>query len=504
MKVTTEKLPKSLLALDIEIDRTQVEKSLDRAARRISQKYNIPGFRKGKAPRFIVENYFGRAVLMEEANEDLINRSFRAALEQEQIEPVGQASLNPEDVHFDEEPFHFRVTVPVAPTVTLPAYRDIRVDVEETPVTDEMVEQALEARRERHVVLREPEEPRPAQQGDQLTVQMETFVDGELLDERQEGEEIPETTLVLEPDRLVTGLYDGVLGIMPDETREITVHMPEDHENEQVRDKDVTFKVTLKRIEERMLPEWDELPVLEESEGTLDDLRAETRTQLEERQRSERERETIDKYIERVVEQTEYDIPDAMIQREAERLLDEQGQAFERYGISLDQMLQYRGQTREQAAEELLPQAEDRLKTRLAMQEIVKAEGFTIGDHEIEREVGRIVEAYEEQERDVARALLSTQLRSTVASSVLDQKLRKRLFAIATGTPEPADEGQDATASADEPASTLAEAEQPAAEDAATGENLQAAEPVADDASPADQAPELSSDAEQATESTKA
>src|SRR5689334_11592237 len=188
VKVTTEKLPKSLLALDIELDREQVEKGLDRAARRLSQKYNIPGFRKGKAPRFIVENYFGRPALIDEASEDLINKAFKEALDQENIDPVGQASLV--EVSFDESPYHFRVTVPVPPTTTLPDYRAIQAPFEEDEITDEMVAEAMDSRRERHVVLREPEEPRPAQQGDQLTVQLESFLDGEPLEERAEGAEI--------------------------------------------------------------------------------------------------------------------------------------------------------------------------------------------------------------------------------------------------------------------------------------------------------------------------
>jgi len=160
VKVTKEKLPKSLLSLEIELDREQVEKGLDRAARRLSQKYNIPGFRKGKAPRFIVENYFGRPTLIEEASEDLINKAFKQALDQEGINPVGQASLA--NISFDEPPYRFSVTVPVPPTTTLPDYRAIQAPFEPDELTDEMVADAMDTRRERHVVLREPEEPRPA------------------------------------------------------------------------------------------------------------------------------------------------------------------------------------------------------------------------------------------------------------------------------------------------------------------------------------------------------
>src|SRR4029078_1375191 len=131
----------------------------------------------------------------------------------------------------------------------------------------------------------------------------------------------PESTVVLEPGRLIAGLYDGLLGIAPEETREILAHMPEDHATEKVRDKDVTFKVKLLRLQERLLPEWDELPVLEEFEGTLDELRDKTRSELAETIRTNGERDTIDAYIKQLVEQTEYDIPDALIEQEADELL---------------------------------------------------------------------------------------------------------------------------------------------------------------------------------------
>ena len=431
MKVTSEKLPKSLLALDIELDRDQVEKGLDRAARRLSQKVNIPGFRKGKAPRFIVENYYGRSALIEEAYEDLVNKAFKAALDQEQIAPVGQANL--ENVNFNEAPFHFRVTVPVAPTTILPDYRAIRVPFEPRELTDEMLSEALESRRERHVVLREPEEPRPAQQGDQLTVQLESFLNGEPLEERAEGAPPPESTIVLEPGRLIPGLYEGLIGISPDEEREVIAHMPEDHANEKVRDKDVTFNVKLLRLQERLLPEWDELPVLEEFEGTLDDLRAKTREELAENLRLNSERETIDAYIKQLIEQTGYDVPDAMIEQEADDLLHQRGHEFERYGINLDQMLQYRGQTHDEAVEELKPQAEERLKSMLVLREIVRSEGLAADESEIEAEIARLLDTYEEDQRERAQVLLSTQMRPTIAGTVIDKKLRDRLFEIATG-----------------------------------------------------------------------
>ncbi len=449
MKVTTEKLPKSLMALDIELNRDQVERGLDRAARRLSQKYTIPGFRKGKAPRFIIENYFGRQALLEEASEDLINKAFKEALEQTQITPVGQPTLQGIE---SAEPFRFRVMVPVPPTVTLPDYRAIRLPLEIEPVSDETVEYALSSVRDKHVVLRELEEPRPAQAGDQLTVKLESFVDGEPLEQRSEGQEIEDSTLVLESGRLVEELYNGLIGANVGDALEITAKMPEDHANEKVRGKEVTFKVQVGAIQERLLPEWDELPVLENFEGTLDEFRAKTRRELEDSARNVAERKVLDTYIDTLVEQSEYDIPDVLIREQADRLLHDQEREFSRYGITLEQMLQYRGKTHDEAVDELLPEAERQMKVTLALQDIVRQEQFDISDEEIDAEIQRVVQDYSEEERANAMRVLAGQLRSNIANIVLDRKLRSRLLAIAIGeapplptteSAEPASDAQD-------------------------------------------------------------
>ncbi|HWQ13934.1 MAG TPA: trigger factor [Roseiflexaceae bacterium] len=453
MKVTTEKLPKSLLALDIELDREQVEKGLDRAARRISQKYNIPGFRKGKAPRFIVENYVGRAALLDEASDDLLNKAFRAALEQEQIEPVGPAHL--EHVNLDAEPFHFRVTVPLSPTVQLADYRAIRVPLEIPTITDEMVEEAMNERRERHVVLRDLEEERPVQDGDQLTVELDVIVDGKPLDEREPGTPPPPTALVMDRERLAPGLYDGLLGAVVGQTVAVISQMPADHHNERVAGKAVQFVVKVNKIQERLLPEWDELTTLEEFEGTLDELREKTRAELAEAARTSAERQVIDTYIERLVEQSTFDIPDVLIEREADRLLHNQEYSqYERYGVKAEQVYQLQNRKREDILQEMLPQGEERLKITLALREVVRAENLQIEDAEIDREVDRMVQDYEEQQRERARQILSTELRSSVASNVLDKKLRDRLLAIATGAepPQPEPAAASETSGAGQPA----------------------------------------------------
>jgi trigger factor len=466
VKVTTEKLPHSLMALDIELDKSQVERGLDRAARRLSQKYTVPGFRKGKAPRFIIENYFGRDALIEEASEDLINKSFREALDQANIVPVGPADL----VGIESaDPFRFRVMVPVEPSAALPDYRAIREDLMIEPVTDEMLSRSMEALRDKHVVLQELDELRPARQGDQLTVQLESLVEDEPLEERPEDSEIPESTLVLEPDRLVDELYQGLLGADVGEDYEIVAQMPDDHANEQVRGKQVTFKVHVVSIQERLLPDWQELPTLEEFEGDFEALREQTRNDLAESARLAAERQVLDTYIEKLLAQTEFDIPEVLIREQAEMMLRQQGQQFERYGITLEQMLQYRGKTHDEAVEELMPDAKRQVQTSLAIQQVVAAEGIDAGDDEIDAEIQTMLNDYPVEQHIGVEQVLSGQLRPTVASAVIDRKLRERLIEIATGnapalatgsaTPEPAETAAtDATPAGVETGTTAADA----------------------------------------------
>jgi trigger factor len=243
----------------------------------------------------------------------------------------------------------------------------------------------------------------------------------------------------MDEKRLAPGLYDGLLGAVVGQTIAVISRMPEDHQNERVAGKEVQFVVKVDKIQERLLPEWDELTTLEEFEGTLDELREKTRAELVEAARASAERLVIDTYIERLVEQSTYDIPDVLIEREADRLLHNQEYyQYERYGVKAEQVYKLQNRDRDEILKGMLPQGEERLKINLALREVVRAEDLQLEDAEIDSEVDRLVEEYEEQQRDQARQLLSTELRSSVASNVLDKKLRDRLMAIATGieTPE--------------------------------------------------------------------
>lgn len=429
MKVTTEKLPQSIVSLQIELDRDRLERGLDQAARRLSQKYPVRGFRPGKAPRFIIEQTYGRQALLEEATDDLINKAYRDVLKQEQITPVGQPSL--QEIS-STDPFTFRVNIPVPPTVTVGDYRAIRMALEVDPISDEQFDRALESLRDKHVVLQELDEPRPAQDGDQLRVNLSTIVPAADPEAEPDVEAPNEQTLDLVQGRLIDELYTALIGANVGDNVETQAQMPDDHANEDVRGKLITFKVEVLGMQSRLLPDWEDLPTLEEFDGSLDELRAKTRAEMEEAVRKAAERKLTDAFVEQLLESTDFDIPVAIVRDLAESMLEEQGQQFERYGITLDQMLQYRGKTRDDALDELMPEAERQTKVTLALQEVVKAEALTVDQDDFETELARMLAEYAEGERAQIEQILRSQLQNTVASAALDRKLRARIIDIVT------------------------------------------------------------------------
>jgi trigger factor len=461
VKITTEKLPKSLISLKIEIDRDQFERGLDQAARRLSQKFPIHGFRPGKAPRFIIERTFGRAALIEEATEQLINSAYKKAIQQEKIEVVGPPTLERID---SIEPFIFTVNVPVPPTVTLGDYRKIRIPLVVEPVTEQMLKNALEDTFDEHTTLQELDEPRPAQRGDQVELRLRMRVAGTDTETSAETEESStaatetlaeaaeatseadqnnnaddnqsqwrEEIVVLEPHRLSNELYNGLVGMNIGEKKTIVAVVPDDHPNESSRGKKIIYDVELIGIKHRIVPSQEELLALENFNGTFDEFQQFVRSELEEHQLRRAEQEQLNAFIEQLVEQSTFDIPDVIVRDVAESMLEEQGQQFARFGITIDNVLQYRGMTRDQAIEELLPEAEKQVKVNLALAEVIKQEKITVSPEEIEAEIKELLERYDEQQRPQLEKSLRGQLLSSVVSMVIDKKLRARIKAIASG-----------------------------------------------------------------------
>lgn len=430
MKVTSERLPRSLMKLTVEMDEATVEKELDRAARSLSQKVRVPGFRPGKVPRPILERFYGRQALVEEASEGIINAGFRQALEQEGIEPIGQASLD--DVQFLTAPYTFVIQIPVDPVTRIADYTDFRQVLEVPDISAVVLQRALDEARERHVVLREPEEARAASQGDLVSAEVDAQRDGVSINGREPGQAAPSTDLILEPGRLVEGLMEGINGMTIGENRQISAFLPDDYANAEMRGAPVIFDVTLRRIQERILPDWEELPTLESFEGTLADFKVRTSDELAKNANTNSENRLINAFVDRLVAGAVYDYPDVAIEQEADRLLSTQEAEYTRYGTTAAAVYKQMGQDRAELVKRLLPEGEERLKRNLAMREFVLAEGLTVGDEEIDEEIGAMLGDYSGDQREAMLGLLRGQMVTSIANSVLDKKMRARIVEIAT------------------------------------------------------------------------
>ncbi len=457
MKITREKLPKSRVALDIELEASQVEKGLDRAAKRISEKHHIPGFRKGKVPRFIIERYFGREQLLQEATGDLIKKAFNDAVKEESIVVAGTPSV---ESIISTDPFQFRVVVPIPPTVVIPDYHTFRFPLEIEPVTDELVEQQMEALREKHSVLKELETPRPAQDGDQLTVAFrQTIVDQPQASDdeaphpaSESDDEAPhpasesddaeqEATLELDQERLVPAFYNGLLGVTIGEQREISTEIGDDSPDEELRGNLVDFTIKVLNIQEHVLPNWEDLPALENFEGTLDDLREHLRQYTEFQMRNHAEKKLLDQFLEAMMEQSEFDIPDAIIEQTANNFLDEQMQQYQQRGIDLEQILQQQGKSRDDVIQEMLPEAEKQVQSSLMLQEVIRREHLNVSEQEVQHELATVLHHYQGDIHDFEDKAVAHQLLQQLAQEIISRKLNERLIAIATGQASTLEDG---------------------------------------------------------------
>lgn len=370
MKYTIERLPESRVAIDVEIEQEAVEAAVNRIARRLAQRARIPGFRPGKAPRYIVEMHFGRSTLYEEASEELVKETLREIVDKGEIEPVGQAEVE----KLELEPFSFRLVIPVRPTVTLGDYRALRFPEEVYQVTDEDVEHALKHLQDEQTVWKEPDPLRPAQVGDRLTADLLGRVEEKTIEDRK-GVEI-----VVGNEELLPG-FEALVGVEAGQVVEIAATLPAELEDKELAGRPASFTVTVHGLKEPEVPPLDDefARNLGEGEETLAALRARLRDTLEERARTQARDKVLEQMLNGVVEGATLELPQAMVDDEAQSLFEEQAAQFKTYGISLDQYLRYAGQTEEEYRKLFALQAPGRLRRYLVLREFLRAEGLQEG-----------------------------------------------------------------------------------------------------------------------------
>jgi trigger factor len=440
LNVTAERLENCQVELTIEVDEKRVEQELRRVARSASRRRRIPGFRPGKAPHDVVVRFFGKDALYQKVLENLGQAVFKEALEKEGIEPFAQAELT--EVQF--EPMILKMVVSVAPIVELGDYRQLRLAPPEVTVSDEQVESALKNIQAQHGQWQPVE--RPAQLDDQVIVDIESTVEGEVVLSNQERALL----LKAESPYPVPGFNEQIVGMVIGEDREFDLTYPENLANEKLAGQESHFKVHLHDLKKLVLPEMDDDLARTVGVETFDELKTKVRENLQVEAEQEAESRFASEILTATVERARIEFPPVLLERELDNLLEEQERALrQREGLTLDNWLEINKKSKEEYRDELHPRTVERLKRGLALGKVVELEGITVEEEEVEGQIERMSSPFGEQ-ADKARDIFSSpdNMRS-IASDLLTGKALQRLVAIAKGEVE-AEEIEDETAEPEE------------------------------------------------------
>ena len=400
MSLQVEKLEKNMAKLTIETGVEEFEKAIEKAYQKQKKQISIPGFRKGKVPRQMVEKMYGKEVFFEEAANILIPDAYDKALDECEEDIVSSPQIEVTQIEAGK-PFVFTATVALKPEVKLGKYKGVKVDKMDTAVTEEEVDAQLEKERQnnaRNITV----EDRPVKDGDMTTLDFEGFVDGEAF-EGGKGENYP---LTIGSGAFIPGFEEQLVGAKIGEETEVKVTFPEDYQAEHLHGKEAVFKCTVKEIKERELPELNDEFASDISEfETLAEYREDVKKNLEEQKIKDAKRAKEDAAVKAAVDASEMEIPDAMIETQQKQMVDEFAQRITMQGLSMEQYLQFTGTNYQQMVEQVKPQAEERIRSRLVLEAVAKAENLDATEEEYEDELKTMAEVYQ-MEVDKVRDLM--------------------------------------------------------------------------------------------------
>ena len=390
MSLQVEKLEHNMAKLTVEVAAEDVEKALQAAYLKQRKQINIPGFRKGKVPRQMIEKMYGPEVFYDEAANNMIPDAYAKAYDESELDIVSQPKI--EVVQMEKgKPFIFTAEVATKPEVTLGDYKGLKVDKVSTRVTQKEVDEEIEKERERNARTIEVTD-RAVQDKDEVTLDFEGFVDGVAF-EGGKGEDYP---LTIGSGSFIPGFEEQLIGAEIDKEVEVNVTFPKEYHSEELAGKDATFKCTVHTIKAKELPELDDEFASEVSEcETMDAYRAEVKKNIKERKERTGKEKKENQAVDQAIENAQMDIPEALIEFQVRQMADDFARRIQQQGLTVEQYFQFTGMTAEKMMEEMRPQAEKSIKTRLVLEAIVKAENIEVSDERVEEELTKMAEAYQ-------------------------------------------------------------------------------------------------------------
>lgn len=402
--------------LTIEVSAEEFEKAVESVYRKQRNRIQIPGFRKGKAPRKMIENMYGQGIFYEDAANEIIPDAYEKAYEECEEEITSSPEIDVVQVE-SGKPFIFTAVVALKPEVNLGEYKGVAIEEFSAEVTEEEVNAEIDRERDNSARMVSVED-RAVQDGDMTELDFEGFVDGEAF-EGGKGENYP---LTIGSGAFIPGFEEQLIGAELNKEVEVKVTFPEDYNAEHLAGKDAVFKCTVKEIKVKELPELDDEFASEVSEyDTLEEYKANVRKGLEEKKAKQAKDEKEDAAIAAVVEKAEMEIPEPMLATEQRQMLDQFAQRISMQGLQMEQYMQMTGANRETMLEQLKPQAERKIKSRLCMEAVAKAENITATEEEYEEEMKVMADAYQ-IEVDKVKEMMGEKEKKSIMADIAVRK----------------------------------------------------------------------------------
>ena len=415
MSLQVENLEKNMAKLTIEVPASEFEKALQSAYNKQKKSISVPGFRKGKVPRQMVEKMYGPEIFYEDAANELIPTAYEEELKNCDLEIVSRPTVDIVQIKKGEN-FIFTAEVAVKPEVTLGEYKGMEVDKTSTRVTQKEVEAKIKEEAEKNART-VTVEGRPVQDGDEVILDFEGFVDGEAF-EGGKGENYP---LTIGSGSFIPGFEEQLVGTEAEKEVEVKVTFPEEYHAEELKGKDAVFKCTIHEIKEKQIPEIDDEFAAEVSEfDTLDEYKADVKAKIKEQKENEGKQKKEDQAVEKAVANAAMEIPEAMIDEQVRQMVNEFAQNMQYQGISFEQYCQITGMTLEKIQEETRPQAVKRIETRLVLEAIAKAENIEVTEERLDEEIKKMAESYN-MEADKLKELMGEEEKKQMMEDIAVQ-----------------------------------------------------------------------------------
>lgn len=401
MSLQVEKLENNMAKLTIEVPAEELEKAIEGAYRKNRGRISIPGFRKGKAPRKMIEQIYGKEVFYEDAANALIPDAYEKAYDECGEEIVSSPQIDVVQLEAGK-PFIFTAEVALKPEVTLGQYKGVKVDKADLEVTEEEVTAEIDKERDKNSRTVDVTD-RAVKDGDIATIDFEGFVDGVAF-EGGKGSDYP---LTIGSHAFIPGFEEELIGAQIGVETEVNVTFPEDYQAEELAGKPAVFKCTVKRLQEKQLPELDEDFVGEVSEesDTVEEYREEIRKKLEKRKTDEAKAVKEDAVVDAIIADAKMDIPEAMIETQQRQMVQDYAQRMQSQGISMEQYMQFTGMTGDMLLEQVKPQVMKKIQSRLVLEAVAAAEDIQVTEEEIEEELKTMGEAYQMEPEKVEELL---------------------------------------------------------------------------------------------------